>query len=133
MAQPSKGDRKQIRVALDRPTKAQIICLARSLGLGASDYISDVMAFSVGMPEFVIRLRQEALLYARPPAAIEDAHLPDDGVMGPRFPDPVYTQIRRAAQLRGVPMAHYVAAVMAEHLGDQAIIAHEQEVLLTSA
>jgi len=61
MAQPHKGDRAQIMCRPRLPVYEEIRRRAAESGLSMSQYVADLLATHVGMPELVRELDKEVL------------------------------------------------------------------------
>lgn len=131
MAQPHKGDRKQIGAALNPLVKAELVWRAKHFGLHTSDYVAGIAALTFGRADLAGRLAQAAFGDIPP---VPDDFGTDGGYITPRFPRPVYDLIRQRAGKRGVPMGYIVDELCAAHVdGPVAHSSEEQGDLLTSA
>ena len=135
MAQRSKGPRRQIWIdPLSTVTRRELAVRAAHQGIAFSQYISDVLAFAVGLPEFALALNQTALDVIEIPHR-EDIEPPVFGT--PRVPLPVYEVISQISAARGITAADFVAEVCDAHIDGRPLPAvdvdGEEELLLTTA
>lgn len=132
MAQPHKGDRKQIQANIDPRVKAELAWRAKHLGLYLSDYIALMAAEALGRPDLAGVVEQAALSPTpEMPILMVD---PTDTFISPRFHRPVYDLISTQAAIGGVPRGYIVDELCAQHVGGH--VHHhstEQGDLLTSA
>ncbi|WP_264922813.1 hypothetical protein [Mycobacteroides chelonae] len=61
MARPSKGPRHTLKLSLDAPVRTGIATRASGFGMGASQYVADILAIHVGRPDLVRELGQGVL------------------------------------------------------------------------
>lgn len=132
MAQPHKGDRKQIRATIDPRVKAELAWRAKHFKLSLGEYIALMAAESLGRPDLAGVVEQSALTpMPEAEASIVD---PNDTFISPRFHRAVYDIINTQAALSGVPMGYVVDELCAQHVGGR-VYHHnaEQGDLLISA
>lgn len=131
MAQPHKGERKQIAAILDPAIRAEIWWRATVLGVSPPDYISGIAAIALGRPDLAGRVRQISLMTL---PDREDHGLPVSGDITPRVASPVYQLIRGESIRLGISMGSVLSDILTEHVqGSTARPGAHQEDLLTSA
>lgn len=131
MAQPHKGERKQIAAILDPAVRAEIWWRAQVLGVSPPDYISGIAAIALGRPDLAGRVTQISLMTI---PEREDHDLPSSGYITPRIASPVYQLIRAESVQLGISMGSVLSEILTEHIhGSTAHRDTRQADLLTSA
>lgn len=123
MGQPHKGDR--ILLQSPNPTDEALLravhARAGVLGMSISQYLADVLAINVGLPDLVRDLNEHQRLDLDVTAAGQSAGswrpLPRSGLLQTRPPRPVWEAVRMLAAQDGVTAAQYLANVAAESVG----------------
>lgn len=103
MARPSKGDRHPLKLSLDAPVRIGIASQASGFGLGASQYVADLLAIHVGRPDLVRELGQGVL--ASVPATPDK----NSRYTTVRCDVEVYALVAERAGKVGLPPTTYVA------------------------
>lgn len=117
MAQHYKGLRKHIKMSTNAPAHVLQVINNRGVayGMGASQYMADLLAFAVGRPDLARSLTQETLDYP-------EEHLPEVPLpvsMNPRVDLEVYKLIYDACAACGISKADYLLDVCLAHVADE--------------
>lgn len=132
MAQPHKGDRKQIQANIDPRVKAELAWRAMHFKLHLGEYIALMSAEALGRPDLAGVIEQGSLTPM--PSAPDLIIDPTDTFIAPRFQQAIYDIISTQAAKAGVPRGYIVDELCAQHVGGR--VHHhssEQGALLTSA
>jgi hypothetical protein len=136
MAQRFKGPRRQIRLgSVSCKARRGLAARAAHHGIAFSQYVSDLLAIAVGMPELARELNQATLDFAETAPGADNIEPPQWGT--PRVPLPVYDVICQISATRGINAADFVAEVCDAHIEGRPLPAvdteGEEALLLTTA
>lgn len=136
MAQRWKGPRRQIRLgSVSCKARHGLAKRAAHHGIAFSQYVSDLLAIAVGMPELAREINQATLDIVDTAAEAHNVEPPQWGT--PRVPLPVYEVISQISAARGITAADFVAEVCDAHIDGRPLPAvdvdGEEELLLTTA
>ena len=136
MAQRFKGPRRQIRLgSVSCKARRGLAARAAHHGIAFSQYVSDLLAIAVGMPELARELNQATLDFAETTTDAAGIEPPQWGT--PRVPLPVYDVICQISATRGINAADFVAEVCDAHIEGRPLPAldaeGEEALLLTTA
>jgi hypothetical protein len=111
-------------------TRSELAARAAHHGIAFSQYVSDILAFAVGLPELARELNQATLA---PTEATPNTCGVEPPVWGtPRVPLPVYNLIREISAARGIKAAQFVCDVCDAHVAGRSLpdITTEEELLM---
>jgi hypothetical protein len=95
-------------------TRSELAARAAHHGIAFSQYVSDILALAVGLPELARELNQATLALTEATTNTRGVEPPVWGT--PRVPLPVYNLIREISSARQITAAQFVSEVCDAHV-----------------